>query len=148
MNLDLTGLHDQYDYYAANQPKGASFALETTVSQDFSVTKKLSAQVEAIYQSPTYFVINHYRYNYFFNTGLRYAVAKNASLNLTVSDIFNTDVDRLHSNYLNLDITQRDKRATRFIGLSFSYHFGTSSVRNRTNTTDEQKRLGGSSNEN
>jgi outer membrane receptor protein involved in Fe transport len=148
LNLDLTGLHDQYNYFAADQPNRGSLALEATLSQDFTITKKLSAQLETIYQSPTYFVINSYREDYFVNAGLRYAIAKNASLSLTASDIFNTDVDKIHSDYRNLDITQRDKRPTRFIGFTFSYHFGTSSLKNRNNTTDEQKRLGGSSNEN
>jgi len=148
LNLDLTGLHDQYNYFAADQPNRGSFALEATLSQDFTITKKLSAQLESIYQSPTYFVINSYREDYFVNAGLRYAIAKNASLSLTASDIFNTDVDKIHSDYRNLDITQRDKRPTRFIGFTFSYHFGTSSLKNRSNTTDEQKRLSGSSNEN
>ncbi|HTI58192.1 outer membrane beta-barrel family protein [Mucilaginibacter sp.] len=148
LNLDLVGLHDQFDYFAANQPKRGSFALEATLSQDFTITKKLSAQLESVYQSPTYFVINNYREDYFVNVGLRYAIAKNASLSLTASDIFNTDVDKIHSDYRNLNITQRDKRPTRFIGFTFYYHFGTSSSKNRNNTTDEQKRLGGSSNEN
>jgi len=148
INLNLTALHDQYDYYAANQEKHGSYALEGSLLQDFSLTKKLSLQLEAIYQSPAYFVINQYKADYFANAGLRYTISKSVSIGLTASDIFNSDVDRLHSNYLNLDITQRDKRPTRFVGFNFAYHFGSSSARGRSNTTEEQRRLGGSSNEN
>jgi hypothetical protein len=149
INADFSFLHDQFDYYAAGAINKGSFALEGIMTQSFTISPKLSAQLEGIYQSPTYFVISQYKADYYFNAGLRYSVLNNkGSISLSARDIFNTDVDKIYSNYLNLDITQRDKYATRFFGITFNYRFGTSSIKAHSNTTEEQKRLGSSSNEN
>ncbi|MGZ3820301.1 MAG: hypothetical protein ACXVB6_06905, partial [Mucilaginibacter sp.] len=69
-------------------------------------------------------------------------------ISLSASDIFNTDRTKTHSNYLNLDITQNDKIATRFVTATFTYRFGSSAAKSRSHTTEEQRRLGSSSNEN
>jgi iron complex outermembrane receptor protein len=148
MNIDFSLVHDHYAYFAADVDKKSTNALEGNISQNFNITSKLSAQLEGVYQSPTYYVISQYKVNYYLNAGLRYSLFKNGSISLTARDIFNTDIDNLHSNYRNLDITQRDKLATRFIMATFTYRFGSSSAKGRSNTTDEQRRLGGSTNEN
>jgi iron complex outermembrane receptor protein len=83
------------------------------------------------------------------NAALSYSVLGNkGSIKLAVSDIFNSFYNKYQTNYANLNIASKDKLGSRFISATFTYHFGTSAIRSRNNTTDEQKRLGGSSNEN
>ena len=83
------------------------------------------------------------------DAGVAYSIFQNkGSLKLAASDIFNTHYNMYHTNYANLDITERDKLGSRFVTATFTYRFGTSSFRRRNNNIDEQKRLGGSSNEN
>jgi hypothetical protein len=118
------------------------------VNQTFKLTSKWSAQLIAEYESPTYYVISQYNTLYRIDAGMSYSILKGSGrIRLAVNDIFNSDYNRYFTNFGNLDISARDKVGTRFVSATFTYHFGSSSARGRTQTTEEQKRLG-SSNEN
>ena len=72
---------------------------------------------------------------------------KAATINLSVSDLFNTYKDRYQTMYRNLDITSYDKKETRIINLSFVYNFGKRTVKgarkHTTGNSDEVKRMSG-----
>ncbi len=74
------------------------------------------------------------------------------TLRFSVSDIFNSDINKYTSNYLNVDLTGREKSGSRFFTLGFSYRFGKQSVKSATKrvggNNDDQQRLKGSDNEN
>lgn len=151
MNADIIAYHERYAYKIDTVAPKNTNGLSVNLSQSFKLTSRLSAQLVGDYESPTYFVISQYQALYYLNAGIRYAIMKNnGSIRLTVSDIFNTEMNKYHTNYTNLDITSRDKVGSRFIQATFTYHFGNSSIRARNNkeSSEEQKRLGSSSNEN
>lgn len=146
---DLILTHDRYHYNQVGVAPRTNNEVIFSLNQNFKITPKLSAQLVNLYDSPTYFAISQYTAQYVTNAAVSYSVLKNkGSIKLGVSDVFNGFYNQYHSNYANLNITEKDKNGSRFVTATFVYHFGTSSARNRANTTDEQKRLGGSSNEN
>jgi hypothetical protein len=141
--------HEKYAYsndtIAGKQTNGAVLNL----SQTFKISPKLSLQWINYYESPTYYVISSYQPLYFMDAGLTYSILQNkGSIKLAATDIFNSWSNRYHTNYANLDITAKDKVGSRFVTATFTYRFGTSFARRHSNTTEEQKRLSGSSNEN
>jgi len=149
INADLEGYHEKYTYYGDTVASKTTNNFTVGLNQNFKLTSKLSAQLYNLYYSPSYYVISQYQAQYYMNAGLSYSIFRNkGSIKLTVSDIFNTYYNKYQTNYANLDIASKDKQGSRFFGVAFTYRFGTSAVRGHNNTTDEQKRLGGSSNEN
>jgi hypothetical protein len=149
INADVEGYHEKYTYYGDTVASKTTNNFTVGLNQNFKLTSKLSAQLYNLYYSPSYYVISQYQAQYYMNAGLSYSVFENkGSIKLTVSDIFNTYYNKYQTNYANLDIASKDKQGSRFVGITFTYRFGTSTARSRNNTTDEQKRLGGSSNEN
>ena len=148
MDVNVVGSHDRYDYKTDTVAGKKNNWANVNVNQTFKLTSKLSTQLIVEYESPTYYVISQYNTLYRVDAGMSYSILKgNGRIRLAVSDIFNSDYNRYFTNFGNLDIAARDKVGTRFVSATFTYHFGSSSARGRTQTTEEQKRLG-SSNEN
>lgn len=150
VNADLIAFLEKYTYTSDNGAKVSTNGIQLTLNQTFKLTPKLSVQANGYYESPTYFVISQYKPLYIADAGLSYSILKNkGSIKLTASDIFNSNTNRYHTNYTNLDLTAQDRLGTRFIGLTFNYRFGNSSVKpTHTGTNPEQRRLGSSNNEN
>ncbi|HTE02277.1 MAG TPA: TonB-dependent receptor [Mucilaginibacter sp.] len=151
VNADIAVYHERYVYAIDNAGSKSDNDLSVNLSQSFKITPKLSAQLVGDYESPAYFVISQYQALYWLNAGIRYSIMKNnGSIRLSVSDIFNTEMNKYHTNFANLDITSRDKAGSRFVQATFTYHFGSISVKARSNkdSSEEQKRLGSSTNEN
>ncbi len=147
-DVNVVGSHDRYDYKTDTVSGKKNNWANVNVNQTFKLTSKLSTQVIVEYESPTYYVISQYNTLYRVDAGMSYSILKgNGRIRLAVSDIFNSDYNRYFTNFGNLDIAARDKVGTRFVSATFTYRFGSSSARGRTQTTEEQKRLG-SSNEN
>jgi iron complex outermembrane recepter protein len=149
LDADLEGAHDRFVYKIDSAGSKNTTWASIDLNQDFKITSKLSAEVVGHYETPSFFVISQYKALYWLSSGVTYAVLNNkGSLKMAVSDIFNTNYNRYQTNFANLNMTSVDRIGTRFVTLSFVYHFGNSAARSRSKTTDEQKRLGGSSNEN
>ncbi|MEO6851431.1 MAG: outer membrane beta-barrel family protein, partial [Mucilaginibacter sp.] len=151
IDADLTAYHERYVYknYPAAQKNTNGILL--TLSQNFKLTSKLTAQVNSDYESPSYFAISQYQTLYYVNAGLKYSVLKNnGSIRLSVSDIFNSDMNQYHTSFSNLDITARDKIGSRFVQAAFTYHFGNLSIKAHQSKAhnEEIKRLSDSGNEN
>lgn len=151
IDADFTAFHERYLYKPDTIAKKTSNGITLYVDHDFKISSKLSAQLYNAYESPTYFAISHYTTLWYMNAGFRYSILHNdGSIRLSVSDIFNTYYNNYHTDYTNLNLNARDRQGSRFVGLTFTYRFGNSSVKTgkATKATDEQKRLGSSSNEN
>ncbi|MDB5024494.1 MAG: TonB-dependent receptor [Mucilaginibacter sp.] len=149
INADLVGYHEKYSYYGDRVASKTTDNFSAILNQNFKLTSKLSAQLYNLYYSSSYYIISQYQAQYYMNAALSYSVLGNkGTIKLAVIDIFNTFYNKYQTNYANLNIASKDKLGSRFISATFTYHFGTSAARSRNNTTDEQKRLGGSSNEN
>ncbi len=151
INADFKAFHEQYNYSIDSVAKKSTNGITLNLNQSFKLTKKLTAQVDGNYESPSYFAISQYKTLYYVSAGLRYSILKNnGSIRLTASDIFNSDMNQYHTNYTNLDLTARDKVGSRFLQATFTYRFGNSAVKAHANkdSSEELKRLGGSSNEN
>lgn len=149
VNADVALFHEKYTYLLDTVAAKTTNGFNIYLNQDFKITPRLTAQWYNSYESAAYYVISQYKALYYMNAGLSYSILKNkGSIKLTATDIFNSYYNYFHTNYANLDITQKEKLGSRFIMATFTYHFGTSSPRVHSNTSNEQKRLGGSNNEN
>jgi hypothetical protein len=151
VNADIAVYHERYVYTIDNADPKSANDLSVNLSQSFKITPKLSAQLVGDYESPAYFVISRYQALYWLNAGVRYSIMNNnGSIRLSVSDIFNSEMNKYHTDFANLNIASRDKAGSRFIQATFTYHFGSTSVKARNNkdASEEQKRLGSSTNEN
>jgi hypothetical protein len=149
VNANMEAFYERYGYNTDTVANKNATGVIFFLNQNFKLTSKLSAQLNGDYESPTYYVISQYTSLYYVDAALSYSILKDkGSIKLAASDIFNTYMNKYHTNFSNLDITARDKLGSRFITATFSFRFGNSSAKTRSNTSDEQKRLGGSSNEN
>ncbi len=149
LDADLEGSHDRYVYKIDSAASKNTTWGSIDLNQDFKITSRLTTEVIGHYETPSFFVISQYKSLYWVSAGVTYAVFSNkGSLKLAASDLFNTNYNRYQTNFGNLNMTSMDRIGTRFVTLSFVYHFGNSAARTRSKTTEEQKRLGGSSNEN
>ena len=148
MDADFTVFHEHYNYKTDTTSNKSTTGATVDLTQNFKLTPKLNFQVIGHYDSPSYYVISQYNHLFWLNAGVTYSILnKKGSVKLAASDIFNTFYNQYQTNFANLNMTSRDKIGSRFIVATFTYRFGTSSVKGRSKTTDEQKRLVGSSNE-
>ena len=152
MNVYLEGGYSKYNYGVDSASKSAWDAT-IQLTQNFSITKNLKAEVTGEYDSPTYYGISQLKSLRILSAGISQSILDgNGSVKLAVSDIFNTNEYRYTSHYLNLDLTGVEKAGSRFVTATFTYRFGNQTVKNARRRVggnfDEQQRLGGSSNEN
>lgn len=114
--------------------------------QNFTITNTLSAELSGKYDSPSYYGIVQFKSYYRVDAALsKQLFNNNASVKLSVDDLFDTWRDRGHSIYQNLNLNIVDKLESRFVKLSFVYRFGKSSVKSakhKAANEDEQKRIG------
>ena len=80
-------------------------------TQNFIISKTISAEISGHYESPTFYGISGIRANYAVNAGIGKQLFNNrGSLRLNASDIFNTLRDRGYTNYQNLNLSTIDKK--------------------------------------
>nr|WP_255486974.1 TonB-dependent receptor [Mucilaginibacter sp. SP1R1] len=145
-NLDASYQH--YVAYAVNGSfnKGSQDIIFNS-TQNFAVSSTIAAEVSGRYESPTLYGVNQLKQSYTVNAGIgKQLFNKRGNLKLTVIDIFNSDRDRYHTQYQNVDLTGINKRETRRVLLNFTYRFGKSSVKSaskhNTGSDDELRRTG------
>jgi len=147
ISTDINLFHEKYLYSNNIVPERQTNGAEIYLNQTFKLSPKLSLQWFNNYESPTFFNISEYRKLYYMDAAISYSIFKNkGSIKLVASDIFDTDYNWYHTNYANLNITQKAKVGSRFISATLTYRFGTSATKKRNNSIDEQRRLGGSEN--
>lgn len=145
-NLDASYL--RYAAYAVNgRFNKASQDIILNTTQNFTLSNTLGAEVSGRYESPTLYGINLLKQSYTVNAGLSKQVFnKRGTLKLSVIDVFNSDRERYHILYQNVDLHGLNKRETRRVILNFTYRFGKSSVKSaskhNTGNDDEQRRTG------
>ncbi len=145
--------HSRYFYKDAGAANKHAYDFLIQMNQAFSITEKFKAEVNGNYETPTYFGIKNYREQYYFSAGLSHVIMRDqGTIRLAMSDIFNTQIDRYDTRFLNLNMRGREKPGTRFVTVTFSYRFGNNSLkaaRKRTGGSgDEVSRMGGSTNDN
>jgi hypothetical protein len=118
------------------------------LDQDFKISKTIAATLNTHYESSVFYGLSYNKPVFIMNPGISKRILNRAAtINLSVSDIFNTYKDRYQTMYQNLDITSYDKKETRIVHLSFVYNFGKRTVKGaRKHTTgngDEVKRMSG-----
>jgi hypothetical protein len=140
----LKGSYEKFSYELPGADDKTTIDFVATLDQQFTITPKFTAQVFAFYESPTYFLISQYKESYVVNAGLSYAMLNGkGKLTFNARDIFNSEKDRYHTAFLNLDLTAVDKIPTRFFGLTFTYNFGNLSLKSsqKNKSSEEQRRL-------
>jgi len=149
ISADIDIFHEKYTYTLDTTPSRTTSGFNIYLNQNIQLSKRLSLQLYDKYESATYYIISDYRPLFYMNAALSYSILNNkGSLSLAWNDIFNTDFNDYHTNYANLNLTERDQLSTRMVLATFKYHFGSSSPRTRNSNTDEQKRLGTGNGEN
>jgi iron complex outermembrane receptor protein len=113
--------------------------------QNFIINNTITAELSGTYYSPTFYGISRFKSYNRVDVGIaKQLFDKKASIKLGVDDLFDTWRDRGYSNYQNLNLNIVDKVETRFVKLSFVYHFGKSSVKSikhQNANEEEQKRI-------
>lgn len=121
--------------------------LTTDILNTINIPKGFNAQINFHYETPTSYGIYVFKPLYFLNLGVSKSILKQqASIRLTVSDVFDTNANRYGSNFYNLDFNAREKAETRSFRLAFSYRFGKKEVkayRRRTVGANEEKSRAG-----
>lgn len=151
-NIYLYGSFQRYMYYDP-QPTKSTTDFEVKITQDFTITNSIRAELFTSWESPTYFGIKQYAEEWATRAGVSKSILNdNGSIKLAISDIFNSQYYQYTSRYQNLNLSGMEKAGSRFLTATFTYRFGKQSVQsNRKHTSgnaDEQKRLSGSSNDN
>jgi len=139
--------------YNLDSARKSTFDFNTNLTQYFILPGGFKLQVVGKYQAPIYYGIKQYSAYASADAAISKLVLGNSgSIKLSVTDIFNSDVASYTSNYINLDLTGREKAPTRFFQLNFTYRFGKQTVKAASKRVggngDDQKRLSGSTNEN
>eukprot|EP01037_Dinobryon_pediforme_P003755 gene3755-3801_t len=146
-NFFVDASYQRYVAYPqnGNLNKGTQdIILQTT--QNFIVSKSLTAVISARYESPSFYGVNQFKANYYVDGGLsKQLFNKRGTLKLSVADIFNTLRDRAQTNYQNLNLSIVDKKESQIGRITFTYRFGKTSLKTITHHTgneEEQKRTG------
>jgi iron complex outermembrane recepter protein len=151
-NVYLYGSFERFVYNLDSARKSTT-DFEVQVTQNFTITNTIKAELFNGWESPTYYGIKQYTTEWISKVGISKSILdNNGSIKLAVSDIFNSEKYRYTSQYSNLDLTGLEKSGSRFVTATFTYRFGKLSVKTNpkhvSGSTDEQHRLSGSSNEN
>jgi len=113
----------------------------------FAISSTIAAEITGRYESPTLYGVNQLKQSYAVNAGISKSIFnKRASIKINLNDVFNTDRDRNHAMYQNIDLSEYNKKETRVVRIGFSYRFGKTSVKSatkhNTGSDDEQRRTG------
>ena len=126
LNLNMNGYFNQLD--AANLGYSGSknsFGWNAALNSNINITKLFMVQLNLKYTSTVQTAQGERKPTFIVNSGARYDIfKKNASLMLTVSDLFDTFRSRTIVNIPGLHQEVESRRTPRIIYLGFSYRFG------------------------
>jgi hypothetical protein len=100
----------------------------------FQFHKGLNAEIFCAYTGPT--MLGIYKIAGAFNSsfGISKSVLKNnATIKLSFSDIFNTQIQKSETRFLGININENRKAESQFLQCSFSYKFGNKNMVSRKN---------------
>jgi len=122
----------------------AAFQFKTT--QTFTLSKTFKAEVATNYQSPQTYGIYQLKQRYNVDAGLSKSfMEKKLNLKFSVSDVFNTNRNRISTRYQSVNFDLDQKNETRVARLTLTYNFGNSKIKMRQHSTnsDEKNRVKG-----
>ncbi|MBW8684650.1 TonB-dependent receptor [Chitinophaga rhizophila] len=120
----------------------SQWAASLTLQQDFTLPAGIKATVSSYLTTAELHGIYRTRPIYYHDAGVKKSVWQNkCTIQVSVSDIFNTS--RLQGVALTdyTDFHYNDKPDTRRVGVAVTYHFGGRSVKQAERKTEEQERL-------
>lgn len=118
------------------------WAVTSTLQQDFSLPKDLTISLAAYFFSSELRGIYITRPTGFLNFGLKRSfLYKRFIVQLSVSDVFNTNRYKASSQSDVTDYYYNDKPYSRVTGLSLKYHLGGELIKVNRKKTEEQERL-------
>ncbi|TKC00348.1 outer membrane beta-barrel family protein [Pedobacter cryophilus] len=131
---------------AGSQLQAGQTAYNFSSNQNFVLSKTSSAEMSFNYQSGLKYGIFTIKPQYGLNLGFKQNVLKNkGSLKLSINDVFNTRIQRISTNFSNMNISFNEKRETQTLNLSFNYRFGKNTVKaarkRATGLEDESNRI-------
>lgn len=127
-----------------SQLKQGQFAYQIRNNHNFSILPTLTAEASLHYQSALVYSIYNIKDQWALDLGMTKSMMdKRGNIKLSVSDLFNTRVQRISSNYSNLNVHINQKNETRIVRLSFSYSFGNmkNRVQQRESRSEEKNRV-------
>lgn len=121
-----------YDYNDITLPKSKPGAYVIS-NNTFSIPRLFTLELNAIYSSRSNTGLGALTSYFVLNTGIQRNVLKNkGTLKLSVNDIFRGQQFTLASDYQQVNIRQHFLFDSRFAMLSFTYRFGNSKIKPRT----------------
>ncbi len=102
-----------------------TFAWNMKMTNTFKFDQGWNIQISAKYRSPKTILQGDIKAMYYADLAIKKSILKDkGSLNLRVSDIFNTRRFKYHSEGFNFEQNDYHKRESQIVYLSFSYRFG------------------------
>ena len=148
-NVNATGFYlgvKSNGLEGANLDRGqAAYQIRTT--QTFLPLPGYKAELTSSYQSALTAALFNVLPQYSTDAGISYTFAnKNATIKLSISDIFNTRNNDVVSIYQNNNITIHQKNESRITRITFTYNFGNHKIKlrqHKTGADDEKGRVTG-----
>lgn len=120
-------------------------AFQLNSSNSFVFGKGWSGEVNGEYQSPLQFGIFKVKSQWEIGAGLKKdLMKKKASIKFTIDDIFNTGIERISTQYQNMNIRLRENDYNTVARVTFSMKFGKTEIQNRRRSgaaAEERSRL-------
>ncbi|WP_028296444.1 TonB-dependent receptor domain-containing protein [Olivibacter sitiensis] len=145
-NTNITGF---YLGFKSNLPNGpldyGQYALQLNSSHTLNITPTFRAEATLNYQSSLRYSLYHIGSQWALDAGLNKSLLnKRANLKLAISDIFNTRIQNVSTDYANLNVMIRQNNETRIARLTFTYNFGNTKIGGprRESQSDEKSRVG------
>lgn len=146
--LSLNGFYSRYQSVYLNQTiNNSQFTGMIYLANNITLPKNFSVEVAAEYHSPLIWGIYHVKSNYSADLGISKSFGNGSNLKFSLTDVFNTNIDRITINDNNLRLNGNFKNETRVATLTYTCKFGNSQVQNArrrsTATDDERSRVKG-----
>lgn len=128
-----------------NDLETGSLAAQFNTTSSFVISKTLSAEVNGSYQTPLQYGIFKVKAQWGIGFGVKKDIMKKrGSIRFTLDDLFNTTIDRVSTNYQNMNIRLIENDYNTIGRLTFSMKFGKSDAQNRRRNgaaSEERSRL-------
>ncbi|QJD96580.1 TonB-dependent receptor [Mucilaginibacter robiniae] len=148
-NFNAVGFYlvTKSDTLLGNQLNRGKAAYNLNLTQTFTPVKGYKLEVLGSYESSLVYGLYDVKARYFVDAGISHSFAdKKANIKFAVSDIFNTLLSGVSSNYQTNHFTLRQKNDTRVARITFTYNFGNSKFKTQQHNTgsdDEKNRVKG-----
>jgi hypothetical protein len=145
-NFNVFYINFKADNIGGQSLNNKSTSYQIKSMHNFKIANGLNAELNFNYQAPLIYGVFKMTENYALDAGISKSfINKKANLKLAVTDIFNTQSNRLSSALPGLQYWLFQQRDTRTVRLNFSYRFGNNEIkparRRNTGLEAEQGRM-------